>query len=51
MQVEYPAIIVAGEAALVAAVDEFYVRLLKDESLKKFFDGADEDAIKKHQLK
>jgi len=42
---------IGGEAALVAAVDGFYTRLLADDSLAKFFDGADVDSIKKHQLK
>lgn len=42
---------IGGETALGAAVDELYTRLLADESLAKFFDGADVVVIKNHQLK
>lgn len=42
---------IGGDAALVAAVDEFYIRLLADDSLAKFFEGADVEKIKTHQKK
>ena len=42
---------IGGDPALVAAVDELYVRILADDSLAKFFEGADVDKIKSHQVK
>jgi hemoglobin len=38
-----------GDAALSAAVEEFYGRLVLDEKLQKFFEGVNLAALKKHQ--
>uniref|UniRef100_A0A7S2EGC6 Globin family profile domain-containing protein n=1 Tax=Ditylum brightwellii TaxID=49249 RepID=A0A7S2EGC6_9STRA len=42
---------IGGDAALTAAVDEFYNRLLADKSLSKFFEGIRLDTLKGHQRK
>jgi hemoglobin len=39
-----------GEAALHAAVDDFYVRIIEDSRLKKFFVGVDLKIVKHHQF-
>ena len=41
---------IGGEAALIAIVDLFYAKLVKDETLAKFFKGVDLDFLKKHQV-
>ena len=40
---------IGGEAALTAAVDLFYDRVLTDPALAGFFTGADVAAVKRHQ--
>lgn len=39
-----------GEPALVAAVDQFYSRLLEEDQLKEFFEGRNIARLKAHQL-
>ena len=39
-----------GDTALTAVVDEFYQAALADERLSRFFEGADMEALKKHQF-
>ena len=38
------------QAGITTAVDQFYVRVLEDPSLKHYFDGADVDKVKEHQV-
>mmetsp|Transcript_7907 Transcript_7907/g.16729 ORF Transcript_7907/g.16729 Transcript_7907/m.16729 type:complete len:416 (-) Transcript_7907:184-1431(-) len=40
-----------GEAAIAAAVDEFYTRLVVDKELERFFVGVPLDVLKEHQRK
>jgi hemoglobin len=40
---------VGGDAGLTVLVDNFYARLWSDPDLKKYFEGIDKDALKKHQ--
>mmetsp|Transcript_8138 Transcript_8138/g.24318 ORF Transcript_8138/g.24318 Transcript_8138/m.24318 type:complete len:419 (-) Transcript_8138:458-1714(-) len=40
-----------GDGALHAAVDEFYDRLMEDETLSRFFEGISVDNLKEHQRK
>mmetsp|Transcript_13624 Transcript_13624/g.18707 ORF Transcript_13624/g.18707 Transcript_13624/m.18707 type:complete len:432 (-) Transcript_13624:147-1442(-) len=40
-----------GEAALTAAVDEFYDRVVADTSLCQFFEGVSMESLKEHQRK
>ena len=42
---------IGGDAALEAAVDAFYKRVIADQALAKFFDGTDVEKLKKHQFK
>ena len=42
---------IGGPAALEAAVDIFYEKLVVDEALSKFFEGVDMDKLKLHQRK
>lgn len=41
---------IGGDAALEAAVDELYERLIVDESLAVYFDGVPMDKLKQHQF-
>jgi hemoglobin len=38
------------QAGITAAVDQFYVRVLADPTLSHYFDGADVDKVKEHQV-
>lgn len=38
------------EAGITTAVDQFYVRVLGDESLAPYFEGSDVDKVKRHQV-
>lgn len=38
-----------GEDGIEAAVDEFYDRVLSDESLQHYFEGTDTDDLREHQ--
>ena len=38
------------QAGITTAVDHFYVRVLQDPSLAHYFDGADVDKVKQHQV-
>jgi len=38
-----------GEAGIEAVVDEFYDRVLSDESLQHYFEGTDTDELREHQ--
>ncbi|WP_233258292.1 group 1 truncated hemoglobin [[Phormidium] sp. ETS-05] len=40
---------IGGEAAVEAAVDKFYVRVLADDRINYFFDGVDMEQQRKHQ--
>lgn len=40
---------IGGEAAVAAAVDEFYVRVLDDPDLNPFFKGIEMSRLKAHQ--
>lgn len=42
---------IGGEAALEAAVDEFYLRVISDNTLGHFFDGITIESLKEHQRK
>lgn len=42
---------IGGEAAIEAAVELFYEKLVADENLKKFFEGVNMDNLKAHQRK
>jgi truncated hemoglobin YjbI len=39
-----------GEAALGAAVDAFYERVLVDKALERFFEGHDHAKLRRHQF-
>ena len=41
---------IGGDAALEAAVDELYNRLIADESLAKYFEGVSMEVLKDHQF-
>ena len=38
------------QAGITTAVDQFYVRVLEDPSLAHYFEGADVDKVKEHQV-
>ncbi len=38
------------QAGITTAVDQFYVRVLADPTLTHYFDGADVDRVKQHQV-
>ena len=38
------------QAGITTAVDQFYVRVLDDPSLAPYFEGADVDKVKEHQV-
>jgi hemoglobin len=40
---------IGGDAGLTAVVDVFYNRLWSDPELKRYFEGIDRDALKRHQ--
>ena len=40
---------IGGDAGLEAVVDTFYNRLWSDPDLKRYFEGIDRDALKRHQ--
>jgi truncated hemoglobin YjbI len=40
---------IGGAAAVSAAVDDFYVRVLGDDSLAPYFEGTDVSKLKGHQ--
>jgi hemoglobin len=40
---------IGGKAAVTAAVEEFYRRVLADPELKPYFEGLDVDRLKAHQ--
>ena len=42
---------IGGDAALEAAVDQFYARVVVDPKLSEFFEGADLAFLKQHQRK
>lgn len=41
---------IGGHAAVSAAVDEFYIRVLNDPLLAPFFESTDIDRLKRHQF-
>jgi hemoglobin len=41
---------IGGRAAIEAAVEEFYRRVLADASLAPYFKGVDMDTLRKHQI-
>lgn len=42
---------IGGEAAVDAAVEEFYIRVIADHKLASFFEGTDMKRLKNHQKK